>query len=230
MEVPVFSVALLCAGTKLRDVLNRARVDESFVAGLTYGERSQWETRASLLILIGVVLLIIWVFAYIRYQKKSRVEWEKSCRELYSLVLEGDMKRLVFLDGDYASELSTARAAFVQTKHWACYEPRLVDVVLNKSDLNNMMDIMLARRGKIRSDAVLNGYSVGTIDQAARIEFLQVIRATLGAWGVARHLVAIQNRDSGEVVRYAWSETPAAECDHFERCVALDRLTDHGKL
>lgn len=187
-----------------------SKYDDSFALG-------------ALLVMGGIALLITWVLAHSRYLEKARIERVKSRLDLYSVAMENDFKRLIFMDGDYTSALNGVRSALAQTEHWSHYEPRLLDVILNKSDFDNMMDIMLAGRGKIRLDALCDGYGVGEVSENARVEFLQVLQSMLGSCGVTRPLFAIQHRDSGEILRYAWADTPAAERDHFEKRVPIDR-------
>lgn len=186
-----------------------SKYDDSFALG-------------ALLVMGGIVLLITWVLAYSRYLEKARIERVKSRLNLYSVAMENDFKRLIFMDGDYASALNDVRVALAQTEHWSHYEPRLLDVILNESDLDNVLDIMLAGRGRIRSDAVMTGYSADSVDVAARVEFLQVLQSMLGSCGVTRPLFAIQH-DSGEILRYAWADTPAAKCSYREKRVPIDR-------
>lgn len=221
LEVLIFSSLLIYAGRKLNYALDLGRNVELLLVSITYSELSRWRTRVGCLIFIGVALLVVWVVTYIRYLQKYRAEREEACRQLYSFFAERDLKKLISTDGDYGSMLNDARAALAQTVYWAHYEPRLLDVILNKSDFDNMLDITLANRGKVRAKAVHNGYSTSGTDENARTEFLQVLQSMLASRGVVRPLLAIQNLDSGKVVRYAWDETPAAELGLREKRVEL---------
>lgn len=226
LEVPVFSIALVCAGAEFKDMLNASHSEESFVTHLTLYETTEFDFYAGLLMFIGVALMILWIIFHSCYKEDLALAREASYRRLYDADMEADLRRLILTDGDYASVLNETRAALAKTVYWANYKPRLLDVILSKDDRDIMLDILLANRGKVRQSAVFRGYGAGDGDDAARIEFLRVIMAMLDSHGVTRQLFAVKNYNSGKIIRYAWADTPAAEHEGFETCASLGQLAN----
>lgn len=165
--------------------------------------------------------MIVWVIAESFYKEKCRREAESNF-ELFDAGMESAIERFVRKMENYDDVLEEVKAALADTELWANYEPSWRDVISNTADWHFVLDVMLANRSKIRAKAVLTGYKANGIDDEKMREFLLTLQATLRYWKVSRPLLAIRDKNSGSIVRYAWSGTPAADCGSSEERVELN--------
>lgn len=207
---PFFSVIMIYIGKMLKKEINGPYREGSFTNYLTLDELFMYKNMAGFLVFIGVALLVVWAVVYRRYREGRKTELVDSDMEL-------KIKKFVLKERSYDYVIAEVKSTLGDLGLWPGYEPTWSEIVSNTTDLNTVLDIMLANRGKIRAVAANDGYDV-----TAEVRFLQVLQSTLGSCGVARSLFAIRNTDSGKVVRYAWAETFAAVLDHREKRVPIN--------